>query len=304
MHNSDINEILAKISETRAVFMLGQRALPFLEEVFHFFREITPLLDEINQSIRDSTAKMPRATTQLMSVTEATELATTEILDLVDGVLDQLGILREHLSATAERIGGVAEDDRSIEDAVSQALRDCGTDVPDDLQMLFDERRKRVVRLQEGLSDEGESIADIRSRINRIMISLQVQDITSQQIASVNHLIESIRDRMTALVEQLGGSPASSSDNTSTQERTTFDPDARYDRTDQRQNEVDRVVSQQAGGSTDDGPVTDDLIDQLFTACTADPPRPTGTPDVEESNGDSGPASQAEIDALFNGGRS
>src|SRR5690625_7452287 len=81
MQNNDLNEILSKINEMRAAFVLGQRAIPFLEEIFVFLREISPLLNDINVSIRDSTSKMPRATSQLLSVSSATETDQTQVVD-------------------------------------------------------------------------------------------------------------------------------------------------------------------------------------------------------------------------------
>src|SRR5690625_7551658 len=67
MQNNDLNEILSKINEMRAVFVLGQRAIAFLEEIVVFLREISPRLTDINDSICDSASNRPRATSQALS---------------------------------------------------------------------------------------------------------------------------------------------------------------------------------------------------------------------------------------------
>jgi large-conductance mechanosensitive channel len=76
MKEMDIQSLLKKAEELKALFVLGQRVIPFLEEIFKFFNEIKPLLDDINKSIVDNLQKMPKASKQLSKVTEATELAS------------------------------------------------------------------------------------------------------------------------------------------------------------------------------------------------------------------------------------
>lgn len=302
MHSRDINEILSKFNEMRAVFVLGQRALPFLEEVFVFLREISPLLDEINHSIRESAERMPRATSQLQSVSEATELATTQILDLVDAVLEQLTPLSHHLERTGACLEQLMAHNDDAQRIASEAFAAGGITPPAALQESWDVRKRLLSGLQKECLEEQHDVADIRRRVSRIMMSLQVQDITAQQLASANHLIESIRTRMTALVERLGSAPAVISDE-SWPEYAAFDPHARYDADERRQERIDAVVLNPTPTPSPDeteaaakAPVTDALIDQLFAACDAEPPRPS---EARGQDSGDGQASQAEIDALF-----
>ena len=57
----DINLLLRKADELKALFILGQRVIPFLEEIFLFVNEIKPLLDDINSSIEENLRKIGRA---------------------------------------------------------------------------------------------------------------------------------------------------------------------------------------------------------------------------------------------------
>jgi len=79
-----IDSLLKEIEELKAIFVLGQRVIPFLEELFHFIREVGPMLEEINKSLEESSSKIPKASNQLDTVTRTTEMATTEILDTLD----------------------------------------------------------------------------------------------------------------------------------------------------------------------------------------------------------------------------
>ncbi len=313
MQARDINEIIARINELRAVFVLGQRAVPFLEEVFVFLREIAPLLDEINDSIRETTASMPRATSQLKSVSEATKLATTEILDLADEVQDQLSPLRQHFEEAGADLANIGQLDIEAWRIAEQAFAQHGITPPADLQKVWEERSNLLAEVQAECSRDQKAVADIRERVSRIVMSLQVQDITAQQIASSNHLIESIRTRMTALVDRLGVAPALPTEPAWPKDSpTTFDPHARYDGDSMRQEMIDEVVRKGVPAQDEPAepqpasraPITDALIDQLFAACEADPPRPAHSPPAAIDPGDEARASQAEIDALFRNGSS
>lgn len=306
MQSRDINEVLKRINELRAVFVLGQRAVPFLEEVFVFLREIAPLLDEINQSIRETTATMPRATSQLQSASDATKLATTEILDLVDDVLEQLSPLRHHLDRTGEALARIADFDSDAKRIAEDAFAADDIAVPAQLEQLWVERQNLLLDLQKECSKEQQGVEEIGHCVNRIMTSLQVQDITEQQIASSNHLIESIRMRMTTLVNRLGVAPAPPPESDwPNLAPMAFDPHASYDNAPERQAVVDALLQKGiVDQSAERVPISDALIDQLFAPCDAEPPR-LAEADAAAADTDGGaPASQEEIDALFRNGTS
>ncbi len=301
-----ISDILAKLTELRELFVLGQRALPFLEEVFSFLEEISPLLDEINASMQDTSAKMPKATSQLQSVSQATELATNEILDLIDAVLLKSGQEKERLKQAATRVEALAEADAGL----LALLRE--TELPANLlaeiEVFFAQKHEAYANISGELLAEVRSIDEIRDKINRIMMSLQVQDITTQQIAAVNHLIESIRRRMELLVQRLG--------ETNYQEMVdslphpgTFDANARYDWSGTRQAAADGVMRSIKNGDALPQEATissQDDIDALFGAPPAPsaPSAPASQDDIDALFGappapPSAPASQDDIDALF-----
>jgi len=247
MTPSQINDMLGKMDEVRNVFVMSQRSLPFLEELFRFLKEISPTLDEINRYIEETARKMPRATTQLQSVSEANRLATTEILDMVDIVIARIEEIRALVEQGARLDTALADADDRILLLLREQLQDSHAVLLADVEQLLlrkDAIRKKRIALSEPLFD---GLNEIRDRANRIMLSLQVQDITAQQITAVNHLIESIRSRMHLLVSRIN--PAGY-DGTVEPETaavsTTFDPDASYDHTPDRQSMVDAIFEGQA----------------------------------------------------------
>ncbi|SHL01215.1 protein phosphatase CheZ, partial [Rhodothermus profundi] len=265
MTTHHIQDLLSKLNELRAVFILGQRAIPFIEEVVYFLREISPLLSEVNDSLTESTRKMPRASSQLKSVTQATEMATTEILDLIDVVLSDLDAFKKSWASAPE----ILQTLQTQEDQLWQHLPESWHE---QLQSLLEERRQHYTALQNMLESQHQLIDSLRDRMNRIMLALQVQDITAQQLAAVNHLIESVRHRMAQLIQRLGGEVLDGLElSQQLFAEGTFDPHARYDRDGARQERVDALVE----ALQNNAPLPSDE-----TATT--------------------PASQEEIDALFN----
>ena len=120
---------------------------------------LLPALDNIKASIEESSGKIPKASTQLQNVTQATETATVEILNVLDGMSQRV----EKAEVGLQKVRSSIADLPNLNPEVIAEM--------DAIRTALNETR-----------DSSMSIA----------MALQVQDITSQQIASVTHMIESI----------------------------------------------------------------------------------------------------------------
>lgn len=272
MNTKNLGGILDKINELRALFIFGQRVIPFLEELFYFVNDIVPVLEDINESIYESANKMPRASSQLHKVTQATELATTEILDNLDGVLSKLTAIGSHFQAATNDMAAMeALDDKALE-MVKSELKGEHPELVSKLAEINEQKRAHVRALRSNTGGLEESLQDIRNKANDIMISLQVQDITTQQIASVNHLIQSVQDRLANLIDRFKISGADLVTEIQRAEQHTFDPLASYDRSGDAQKGADEVVKSANGNGADSAapakqksdPASQDEIDKLF----------------------------------------
>ena len=276
MSSLQINNILDKLDELRSVFVLGQRAIPFLEEMFVFLKDISALIDDINASIRESTVKMmPHATSRLESVTQATEMATTEILDLVDSALDRVWKLKKRLKESQEPIEAIAKADAQMIRLLRRELRDNNDLLLAKVEMIHHNKKALRRKVSEQIQADVDALDVINEKLNHIMIALQVQDITAQQLAAVNHLIESIRDRMGNLMERLG-SGIKFEEKRVPRRFVAFDPNAKYDKSGNKQRAADELI-------------------KAFED-------PNTAPKEEVKPLPSSPASQDDIDALFGGG--
>lgn len=239
MNRQELSIVISRIDEMKSLFHFGQRMLPLIEDFFEFLREIIPLLEGINQSIEDSNAKLPRASKELNKVTQATEDATIEILDILDIMTQEVITARNALGV----LGNVLAS---------------GTPA----------QREAFASVEKALSGLGEHTGNIT-------IALQVQDITAQQVSTVNHLVESVHDRLSKLLEGFTGTDLTVIDHElkTTAQKLGFDSDAQWTRTGDRQELADSHFAQQVApvqekpSSESVGPngiVSQDEVDKFF----------------------------------------
>lgn len=167
---------------------------------------IIPLLDRIKVSIEESTGAIPKASTQLSNVTQATETATVEILNTLDRMAGRIDTADTGLGALRSGL-------------------EPGSPLHQHLEVI-----EKV-------------LADTRQDSMAIAMSLQVQDITSQQIAGVTQMIEAVRSQLLDVAGQLDREherqvtpPVPTS--------AHFDSNAQYTLTGERQHEADEIIQQ------------------------------------------------------------
>lgn len=250
MAKFNVSDVLGKLNELKAVFVLSQRALPFVEDIFYFLEEVVPLLEEINASMMDSALKMPHATSQLQSISDATHLATTEILVLIDEVLVKSQTYGGHLDQTLRDVRFFEESDERLLTLLRARLAD-RSDLLIEVEGVLDERRQAQHNIEGTVHARRTVVDEIRNQMNSVAESLQMQDITAQQITSVTHLLDSMRDRMSALLERLDAQQHDSTYGTGsfdTPDQPPVDSQPPYDQQGERQKAVDDVFKAAAQG--------------------------------------------------------
>jgi chromosome segregation ATPase len=309
----DIKKLRKQVDEIKALFVLAERVLPFMEELFVFIDETSPLLEDINNAIKDNLSKMPNASKQLSKVTQATELASTEIMDTVDRVnnglydiINQLEEFKKHQTLLLSNPIHLLE---TIASGIEQK-KDLNMYVKEIYQFI--ERSNLVTNTEHTkiITELIDNVRNISDDANTIINSLQVQDITAQQLAAVNHLLENVQTRLGSIMEYLNDPEDKTSRNklkaaendtkiTSLHRSIAFDPDAiEALNTDlHRQDDIDALLA------------NPDLLDQTAntaqateTSTPAKSPPPPPPPAADSGADDMEDFSQDDIDALFGGG--
>ncbi len=166
-----------------------------------------PALETIKTTIEDSSKKIPKVSTQLNNVTQATESATVEILNVLDSISQNV-------------------------DAAEAGLKTLGNLLPNPASPVSDV-----------LSSISRSLATTKEKSMSIAMALQVQDITSQQIAGVSHMIETVRLELIRILDQFGGDP-SARPSAPTRHPTHFDTEAEYSASTERQDQADLIIKE------------------------------------------------------------
>lgn len=256
MKNLNMSQLFAKLDDVKALFQYGQKVVPVLQSLVDFMQETVPLLENINHSIADSTAKIPKASDQINNVTNATELATTEILDLVDAISNNVYKIESRLqeiNSAEARKSELIEKLKIVLSGNSEAA-------------IILEEFSAIDSTKKNIEDIIQMFPKIKEDSYNITLSLQVQDITSQQLAAVDHLIDSVQEKLASLIQDIDHTHIeefnnSAADNSGSgiqaPQGATFDPNASYNKTDNRQDMVDAVVNMEKASQAE--------IDKLFS---------------------------------------
>lgn len=235
MKQLTMSQLFDKLSDLKTLFQFGQKIIPILQNLIDFMQDTIPLLENINNSIAESTSKIPKASNQISNVTSATELATTEILDLVD-------VISGGLMELEAKYRGYIEQEKDFQEKIA-ALTEMAADRPDIVEFVKSNLQRNSAEL---LESSLETFPKLMNDTYSITLALQVQDITSQQLAAVNHLIESVQDNLAKLIDDFEGTQLNELEHLSkieVPEGATYDPNARYDKTTDRQEMADEIIN-------------------------------------------------------------
>jgi chemotaxis regulatin CheY-phosphate phosphatase CheZ len=211
----------SQIMETASVQQSVDNAdVGMIKDFIEHVRSIVPLLEHVKNSMEESSSKIPKASKQLNDVTSATESATVEILNVLEAMTARIGDTEKELAVVREfvcRNNGTTESGPAINSV-------------DTIERM---------------------LAETKDNSMNIAIALQVQDITSQQIAGVAHTIESIRQALGKALKRFDApdDPASTQGEDCREEgkegaAVHFDGDARFSTTPDRQDLADEVIKQ------------------------------------------------------------
>lgn len=207
---------------------------------------VVPMLDTIRLSIEEGSGHIPRASQQLQNVTQATETATMEILNVLDSMTQKISDAENGLAAVKE----VLATRQNIERQLTERLSTLGPEGTGGKQLsslaALWTQHQQIPGVSDRVGAVEESLAQSKADSINIAMALQVQDITSQQIAGVLDSIEVVRSRLQKALEAVGGTaqavqqsgvvidPAAVPKN--------YDTDARYTGSGARQESADAIV--------------------------------------------------------------
>lgn len=247
-NRTNMEQLFKKLGDLKDFFTYGQKLVPILQKIIDFMQDTVPLLENVNKSIVESTSKMPKAAHQINNVTSATEVATTEILDIVDGVVIDLGEISKQINSFEEKF----DKQQALLVKIAEKYP-ADADVKKLIMNEFDAKY-----FSDDVKDLSKLITKINDGMMNITLSLQVQDITTQQLLSVNHMIQSIQEKLSSLLVDLGAKEINAIDE-GFHNNLSFNPEARYEKNHSSQILVDSLVEETKAATSQKE------IDELFS---------------------------------------
>ncbi len=248
--SKEMDSLGTRLDELKTLFSVGEKIIPGIQKLIDFIQEMAPLLVHINESIEESNSQIPQATDHISDVTNATELATTEILDLIDVISTNSFKLVDILNETTKK----EEEGKELLKELAELVSD------NDKALEIVAKVETKFTISEQKNDISEILDKVQMDATNIAIALQVQDITTQQLAAVNHLIISVQKRLTGLMYELEDDEVKSvgnSEDVVVPTDTNFDMNASFIKKQASQDDIDKLVNGSNNTSQDD-------IDKLF----------------------------------------
>ena len=245
----NLTQIVTKLKEIDNVFKFGEKMIPVIEGFVSFISDFIPFVEQVSGSITDTRSKIPEASSQIDKVTNATELATTEALDKID-------LINTKLNELSECVDEMVQHRIQAESYVSELCDEIESN-----QKAKEIFQKLLKSLDVGLTLEmmKNQIREITADTDQITMSLQVQDITAQQLAAVNHLIISVQHKLGGLLDVVDTTGYGSKDNIKMEKlpNVHFDANASYNPDGNHQEGVDSIIQNEKASQEE--------IDKLFS---------------------------------------
>ncbi|MBZ0198305.1 MAG: protein phosphatase CheZ [Ignavibacteriaceae bacterium] len=251
---SNLLELFDKLNDLKSVFKYGEKLIPIVQSLIDFMNETVPLLENINTSITDSTSKIPKAAHQINDVTAATELATTEILDIVDMINIDIDTIEKDLKSITEKEKQKLDIILKLQNAVKD------NSIALSLLQKYEELNSEYKNITTVLT----ALQKIKNNSYHITLSLQVQDITSQQLSAVNHLISGVQDKLATLLVDFQDTKTEEFEDRkiAAPQDAAFNPNAQYGKSGARQELANELVK---SNSNNGSRTTQDEIDKIFS---------------------------------------
>jgi chemotaxis regulatin CheY-phosphate phosphatase CheZ len=261
---------------------------------------------------------MPVVNKKLTKVNEANETATIEILNVVDGLFSKIDkITKEYMLIVNDGKYIYQKIEKILEKIIVNSAPDLNKDnCRQDIDEILAEVKGRISVLNNIENIEATKLLrSFNDDMTSITMSLQVQDITSQQIAAVKHLLDTIRFKLSSILKRfntpelqkiISDDSFNESGSTNGNTHPAFDPDAIDSMNNgSRQKIVDDLIEKKMTNEELDELLksthtkTEEAVLPIEEPYITEEPESLDTPVENNGTDESGSFSQDDIDALF-----
>ncbi len=174
-----------------------------------------------------------------------------KIMAFMEDTVPLLEKVNQSLHESTSKMPKATNQINSITNATEIATTEI-LDIVDGMSLEIQNMQSKLESLKERIGEDEDIkslqkiVESISAGMMNITISLQVQDITAQQLSSVNHLIGSIQGKLSGLIFEVKDKDLSVDGNADYQfpKDSTFNADARYEKTGDSQKLADSLVGE------------------------------------------------------------
>jgi chemotaxis regulatin CheY-phosphate phosphatase CheZ len=183
------------------------------------------------------------------------------IVEFMGDTVPLLENINNSISESTQKIPKASKQIQKVTNATEAAtteILDTVDEISNDLNFAAD----KITLLQQKnnfpeYSELAEIINSLNDKVYRITMSLQVQDITAQQLATVNHLIDSVQNKLTGILSDFeSANTGEGAVQNEVPAATSFDPNASYSNKQFEQEQANLLVNNHFSSQ--------DEIDKLF----------------------------------------
>jgi len=219
-----------------------------LKDFIHLLHEIVPLLETVRNSIEESSHRIPKATMQLSRVNEETENATVEILNVLETMTARITSAEAQLRRLKGVIQSAKDSAKKVTESFMQNASAANAYSATEITALVVNEILSGIEGSEAIPSIERFLRETKEDSMSIAMALQVQDIASQQIAGVAHSIEAVEAQLVKALERFERGTTGDIVRENVEEASllarTFDVDARYTKSGDRQDIADEIVKQ------------------------------------------------------------
>lgn len=174
-----------------------------------------------------------------------------KIMAFMEDTVPLLEKVNQSLHESTSKMPKATNQINSITNATEIATTEI-LDIVDGMTVEIHNMQSKLESLKERIGEDEDVkslqkiVENISAGMMNITISLQVQDITAQQLSSVNHLIGSIQEKLSGLIFEVKDKDLSIVGNVDYQfpKDGSFNADARYEKTEESQKLADSLVGE------------------------------------------------------------
>lgn len=171
------------------------------EKTIKLLSDIRPLIENMSNSIIANMKSIPLAAKRLSYVDEVTENAASEIMSVVEGLFHKIDAISEFINFADNSSYLLMEFINFIND-LKDDTNEIGKKKISDFSIRLNEIKENHKYFSQQINKSKLLLSSIFDDLTSIMMTMQWQDITAQQISAITFMLKSVHVKLYHLIQE------------------------------------------------------------------------------------------------------